>query len=382
MNSATRFARDVFTQQQIEIRICKDRFDRVQICDRVETDLWICPGFIDLQVNGYGGIDLNDDSCTAQDVSHLVSKLASLGTTTFLPTLITAKQSDLLSRIRTIVNARRLFPSAEHAIPCIHLEGPNISPLDGYRGAHPLEAVRAPSLLEFDELQRAAEGLIGLVTLSPHWPGSADYISALTQRGVAVSIGHTDASPDMIRDAVEAGASLSTHLGNGIAAQLPRHPNPIWTQLADDRLTATLIADGVHLSTDVLKAMIRAKGVERTVLVSDSVSLAGSLPGHYQSNIGQAVVVERDGSIRMPENGLLAGSGIALVDAVRFAAAVPGFSLRDAIQMATINPARFLKQRRSHTAVDQPADFILIKWKPGEVDFEIVETFVQGRVHH
>ena len=217
------------------------------------------------------------------------------------------------------------------------------------------------------------------MTFSPHWNESEDFIRALCERGVVVSIGHTHASPEQIRAAVEAGATLSTHLGNGIAAQLPRHPNPIWTQLAEDRLAATFIADGVHLSADIFRSMLRAKTIERAILVSDSVALAGSPPGDYLAEIGGAVAIQPDGSIRMRDSGLLAGSGIALKDAIARAPALGGCTLADALRMATVNPAAALQLEAGSLKVGASADIVLFHWREGSHALEIVEVKVRGK---
>jgi N-acetylglucosamine-6-phosphate deacetylase len=191
-------------------------------------DLWISAGLIDLQVNGYAGLDFNGEDIVPQTVVELVEAMLTTGVTCFAPTVITAPEAVILHSLRVIADAREGDSLAAACIPFVHMEGPHISPIDGYRGAHPQESVRPPSLAEFDRWQEACGGLVGLVTLSPHFEESEEYISSLTARGVHVSIGHTHASPEQIRNAVVAGARLSTHLGNGIAPQIPRHPNPIW----------------------------------------------------------------------------------------------------------------------------------------------------------
>ncbi|AFL89187.1 N-acetylglucosamine-6-phosphate deacetylase [Terriglobus roseus DSM 18391] len=371
--------RDALTLETIEIEVLDTRVASIRPYSGNVDDLWLAPGLVDLQVNGYGGIDLNAAACDAQAIERLTLLLASRGTTAYLPTVITAAHPEMESRLRTIAEARRNSTVVAHAVPGVHLEGPSISPIDGYRGAHAAEHVRPPSLTEFESLQVAADGLIKLVTLSPHWPDVATYIRALRDRGVTVALGHTHASPEQICAAVDAGAQLSTHLGNGIAAELPRHPNPIWTQLAEDRLTATFIADGVHLPADVLRVMLRAKGIERSVLVSDSVALAGSKPGLYHSPIGGDVIVGADGSVRMRDTGLLAGSGIALKDAVALAAGLPGSSLRDAVRMATEIPGGFLNAPCGRLAVGSSADLLLFRWSAADDTLALIEVLVEGR---
>ncbi|MES2390304.1 MAG: amidohydrolase family protein [Acidobacteriota bacterium] len=371
--------RDVLSLDFIEVDVEDTSIRAIRETQAIEDGVWICPGFVDLQVNGYGGIDLNSDTCDSDAVCQLVEKLASLGSTTFLPTIITASHAAMTARLAVIAEAHRRFAQVRHAVPCIHLEGPCISPLAGYRGAHPRADVREPSLVEFHALQRAAEGLIKMVTLSPHWQDAPEFIRALCDDGVIVSIGHTHASPEQIRAAADAGATLCTHLGNGIAAELPRHPNPLWSQLADDRLTATLIADGVHIPDEVLRVAIRAKGLDRVLLVSDSVSLAGSAPGRYHSVIGQDVEVGLDGSIRMGDTGLLAGSGIALKDAVAHVAGLQGCTLRDAVRMATVNPCGFLRDREGLLCEGAPADLLLLRWSTEKRALELVDVLVLGR---
>lgn len=375
------FGRDPATLGSLEIQI---EGDLISVIEEVRTptasnsDCWIAPGLVDLQVNGYRGIDLNADTICAEAVLDLTKNLANAGTTTWLPTIVTASHEDTLARLRVIASARALYPEVKHAIAAIHLEGPSISPQDGYRGAHSVTDIRPPLIAEFDRLQSAANGIIRLVTFSPHWQESTAYIRALKERGVIVAIGHTNASPAQIHAAVDAGATLSTHLGNGIAPELPRHPNPIWTQLAEDRLTATLIADGAHLSSEIFRVMLRAKTIDRAILISDSVSLAGAPQGEYQSPIGGSVLIGKDGAIRMPGTGLLAGSGIALQEAVARAPHLGACTLAGAIRMATHNPAVALGIARGCLHPGASADIILFRWNESDRNLQIADVLVRG----
>lgn len=310
-----------------------------------QTDAWLSPGLVDLQVNGYGGCDLNDDAVDADVVVALVSKVVATGTTTFLPTIITTSEKRIVRALRAIAEARRVSPLAAHVIPFVHLEGPHISPNDGARGAHSLEYVRPPDLAEFERWQQASDNLVGMVTLSPHWQNTTEYIAALAGKGILVALGHSDATPEQIHAAAIAGARLSTHLGNGIARTLTRHPNLLWAQLADDRLTATFIADGHHLPPDTLQAMMRAKGMERSILVSDSVALAGMPPGTYNSPIGNHVKLRADGRLSMAGTEFLAGAACSLSHAVAYLANSTICSTQDAFRMATSNPGRLVGGR-------------------------------------
>lgn len=336
---------------------------------------WLSPGLIDLQINGYQGFDLNADNLTSDTVIDLSRSVLATGVTTFLPTIITASEEKIIACLRAIAAARQLNPALRHMIPGVHVEGPHLSSEDGPRGAHSREHIRPPSMAEFDRWQRASGGLVKLVTLSPHFEEAPSYIATLHTRGVLVSIGHTHASPDQIHAAVDAGATLSTHLGNGVADPLPRHPNLLWTQLAEDRLTAMFIADGHHLPSDTLKVMLRAKGLDRAILVSDVVALGGRLPGLYETQVGGLVELTPDGRLSLPGTRFLAGSIVPLKDAVA-RLATTDLSLSEVLRLATQNPARVLG-RAGKLQVGAPGDLIRFTWEPS-AGIQIKSALVQG----
>ncbi|MBF9235393.1 N-acetylglucosamine-6-phosphate deacetylase [Microvirga alba] len=344
----------------------------------VASSHYLAPGLIDLQVNGYAGLDLNDGTLTPERVGALAAKMLAVGVTTFLPTLITASEADIVRALSAIAAARRLDPLVAGMVPFVHVEGPSISPEDGPRGAHPLAHVRPPSLDEFARWQKAGNNLVGLVTLAPEHEGALDYIRALTSRGVHVAIGHTAADQSRIHEAAEAGAVLSTHLGNGAAATLPRHPNFLWSQLADDRLTASFIADRHHLPADTFKAMVRAKGLERSVLVSDAVSLAGMPPGRYDQPVGGSVEVSAEGRVGVTGTPYLAGAGLPLCANVAIAISMAGLSLANGLALATRNPGRYVGGR-GRLEVGARADLVLFDWQDGASRLDIAATFVEGR---
>ena len=341
-------------------------------------DCWLSPGLFDLQVNGYAGVDLNDGALTEESFRTLAATLASLGVTRFLPTLITAGDERLLDALATIATACDNDPLLAAAVPGIHVEGPFISPDDGPRGAHPLEHVRVPSLSEVDRWQRSSGNRVSLLTLSPHWPGSAVFIRSVTHKGIQVALGHTAASHAEIIDAVDAGARLSTHLGNGAAATLPRHPNVIWSQLAENRLMASFIADSHHLPRETLVAMIRAKGVQRCILVSDTAALGGMPAGHYSAVIGGEVELSPDGRLSIAGTPYLAGAARPLPDGIAHCASLDGISLADALSMATHNPGSLLGIARS-LSVGEPADMIQYQWQPGDPTLTMLEIVRNGR---
>jgi N-acetylglucosamine-6-phosphate deacetylase len=325
--------------QTIEISIRNGVIEAIRSCT-TNGDLWLSPGLVDLQVNGYGGEDVNLDGLDPATIISLTHKMIANGVTTYLPTIITASEEKIIANLRAIQEARRLSKLVAQCVPYVHIEGPHISQQDGYRGAHPVEHIRPPTIAEFDRWQHASGNLVGMVTVSPHFCGTEAYIFHLVSQRVHVALGHTHASAEEIRNAVNAGARLSTHLGNGIASMIPRHPNAIWSQLADDRLTAMLIADGHHLPADTLKAMIRAKGIERAILVSDAVSVAGLPPAIYDTVVGGRVQLDSTGRLSLAGTPYLAGAASALKTGVARAMTMTGISLAESVRMATENPGR------------------------------------------
>ena len=321
------------------------------------ADDWVAPAFWDIQTNGRCGTSFSSPNLTVDQVVAIVRAQATLGTARLCPTLITADRHSLLHGVGTIARACEGFPDVDAMILGIHLEGPSISEVDGYRGAHPREAVRGPSLDEFDELWEAAGGRISLITLAPERPGALAFIRAVVERGVVVALGHTAADGATIARAVEAGAALSTHLGNGIASPLDRHPNPIWDQAADDRLWASLIADGHHLGPSILRSLVRVKSPGRIILVSDASPLAGLPPGRYDD-----WEVDATGKIVVAGTSYLAGSNQGIEVGINTLIRVAGLSLEQAIATATIHPGRLLGKVEPAIEAGQAANLIRFGW--------------------
>lgn len=261
----------------------------------------------------------------------------------------------------------------------VHVEGPHIAPEDGPRGAHPAADVRAPDVAEFDRWQHAAGGLVKLVTLSPHWPEAPAYVRHLAKAGVSVSLGHTSADAAQIAAAVEAGATLSTHLGNGSHALLNRRHNHLWPQLADDRLTAMFIADGHHLTPAQLKVMLRAKGLGRSLVVSDTVALGGLPAGKYETPIGGKVELRADGFLAIDDGtgNYLAGAASPMVAAIPVLVNQVGLTLGEAVALMTQAPGRILGGR-GVLAVGQPADLVAFRWDGSAARPEVDGVWVRG----
>ena len=343
---------------------------------RHEEQGWLSAGFVDLQVNGYAGEDVNADTVEQESFARLTEKLLGLGVTTFLPTLITSSEEKTAAVLHAISAARKRYRFVANAIPYVHLEGPHISATDGPRGAHPAKHVRPPSLDEFKRWQAASDGLVGMITLSPHFAEVEQYIAAVSKAGVHVAIGHTDATPEQLHRAVSAGASLSTHLGNGIGTVIPRHSNVLWPQMAEDRLSATLIADGHHLPGEVFKSLVRVKGVHRSILVSDTVAVAGMAAGKYETPVGGRVELNASGRLSLAGTDLLAGATLPLKDGVARAMKMAEISLGDSVKMATENPGRFAGGR-GRVRAGIRAD--LIRFSMDEVESRIETVILAGR---
>jgi N-acetylglucosamine-6-phosphate deacetylase len=258
------------------------------------------------------------------------------------------------------------------------VEGPHICTEGGPRGAHPKRWVRPPDLDEFHRWQDAARGHVRLVTLAPEWPGAPAYIESLSAAGVTVAIGHTGAGAQQIAEAIAAGATLSTHLGNGAHRRLPRHPNYIWDQLADDRLAASLIADGIHLPASFLAVAARAKGPSRVILVTDASAPASVSPGVY--HLGrQTIRLTADRRV-VTRRDRLAGSALRMDEAIGNVMRLAGTSLADALTMVTTTPARVGRvpgRTRGLRAGDR-ADLVRFAIDADTGRVEIQETYVSG----
>ncbi|MDP9170734.1 MAG: amidohydrolase family protein [Acidobacteriota bacterium] len=366
---------DVATGQPIEVEFEKT-ITSVRVLEEAADDApWLAPGFVDLQVNGFAGIDFNNPNASLADLSRAVDTILRTGVTRLLPTVITGSPDDMRACLRRLRQAQSELPRGA-AIVGFHVEGPAIGPDDGPRGAHPARWVRPPSLEEFRRWQEATDGNIRLITLSPHWPEAPAFIAAVTKEGVTASIGHTGASAEAVEAAVDAGATLSTHLGNGAHAVLRRHPNYLWDQLAEDRLSASFIVDGIHVGQAFLRTALRAKTVPRTVLVTDASAPAGAAPGRYRLGEQEADLTA-DGRVVLAGTDKLAGSALHMNDAIMNVVRLGGLSLRDAVQTATLNPARILglEGRQEGLVPGQIADIVAFR---ADQQMRIVSVYLDG----
>ncbi len=350
------------TQQVIDVTLEDGVIVRIDPAEDIADAPWLAPAFFDLQINGCHGTSFNAPDLTPDGIRHVVHVCRSHGISQLFPTLITGSFDALAHGFRTLHQACAEEPELARAIVGYHLEGPYISPIDGPRGAHPREHVRAPNWDEFQRWQDAAGGRIRLVTLAPEHEGAIAFITKLSQARIVVALGHTNAAQDDIRAAIDAGARLSTHLGNGAHAVLPRHPNYIWEQLAADELWASVIADGHHLPAAVVKCIARVKTPSRTILTCDAGSLAGSPPGVYRQ-WGQEFEVLPTGKIVAPGTSFLAGSWDFTDACVSRAVRLAEVSLADAIDMAGARPRELCGLPGASLEVGSAANLMTYDWQ-------------------
>jgi N-acetylglucosamine-6-phosphate deacetylase len=341
------------------------------------TGLYVAPGFIDIQVNGFAAVDYNNPATPHEEIERSLHVLFSTGVTRFYPTVITGPRERMAGALRNLAAARQALRDGE-AMDGFHVEGPFICAEDGPRGAHTKQWVRRPDLDEYRGWQEATGGRIRIVTLSPEWPEASRFIEKITADGVVASIGHTQASAAQIRDAVSAGATLSTHLGNGAHGVMRRHPNYIWDQLAEDRLMADFIVDGIHLDAAFLKVALRAKTVDRSVLVTDAATPAAAAPGRYY--LGDHVVDHTaDGRVVLAGQDRLAGSALRMDRGIENLMRLAGLSLAEAVQLATVNAARAgrVPARTAGLAPGDRADLVQFGYDSGRI--EVAAVWMSGR---
>ena len=295
------------------------------------------PGFVDLQVNGFLGVDFSSEALTEEAFLHAGHALIACGTAAFLPTLITCTEARLHRNLTLIVKALDTDTTLARHVPGIHLEGPFISKEPGAVGAHNPAAVHAPDLALFDRLCMWSKGRLRLLTLAAELPGAAELACHAVKSGVAVSCGHQLAGPSDLAHLVEAGATALTHLGNGMPNLVHRHNNPLLAGLAEERMKILFIADGHHLPHHVLKVLARAAGAARLVATSDASPAAGLPPGTYNV-LGNTAVLEPNGKLHNPEKQCLVGSSATLLHCMNVLHGLGLFGLDDLVRIGFHNP--------------------------------------------
>lgn len=367
------------TEKPVSIFILGDKIIEVKEVKSLPKDsenVFVAPGLIDNQVNGFANVDFSGDELTADGILTATQAILKEGVTSFMPTLITNSHENLVRNFRILGEACSNYDLVNSCVPGFHLEGPYISPEDGFRGCHSAGHVRKPLWKEFEEYQAASGNRIIQVTIAPEVEGAPEFIKKCTSEGILVAIGHSNANAEQIKIAADNGAKLSTHLGNGCANMIHRHNNPLWPQLDDDRLTATIIADGNHLLPEEIRVFLKAKGAERIILTSDVIYLAGMAPGNYSFS-GMKVILKEDGTLLNAEQNVLAGASFPLRKGVENIMKFTGMRVGDAIRLATENVARvFNLKDRGTLKPGNTADLILFEIR--EENLHIKETYKGG----
>lgn len=387
---------DVFSGRAVRVRIEGGLVADVRPT-RSAADLpYLAPGFFDIQVNGFRGRDYSAEDLAPEHVHQVTADLAAAGVTRHLPTIITGPREQVRRNLSVIAAAVESSQELRQAIPGIHLEGPYICAEDGPRGAHDAAFVRDAQWEELSAWQEAARGMIRLVTLAPERPGALELIRRAAEAGLRLAIGHTGAAPAVIAEAVQAGASLSTHLGNGSHGLIPRLKNYIWEQLACDELQASIITDGFHLPDSVIRTFWRTKGKDRIILTSDVAVMGGLGPGVYSWG-GVRVEVFPDGHLGLAGTEYLAGAAHLLDWDIPRCLAAAGCSLAEAIGACTVNPCRYLGLARTSAEGSAgtkegpaggcgrlepgaPAHIVQFRWQAGDRRLGVEQTIRGGQV--
>jgi N-acetylglucosamine-6-phosphate deacetylase len=343
--------------------------------DSTLQNLYIAPGLIDIQINGYMGVDFSNQQLSPADIRKVIRSLWKVGVTSFLPTVVPNEPAKMRNSFRLLAGILK-DEKIRLSIPGLHLESPYISPAQGYRGAHLEKNIRLPDWDEFQDFQNASGNNIRIITVAPEVKGAIPFIMKCRESGLIVSLGHHNGRTEDIQAATGAGASLSTHLGNGCANMIDRHLNPIWPQLANPELTATIIVDGFHLTKEEVYCFHKIKGTGKTILVSDAVDLAGLPPGNYTRR-EKNLVLTPDNVVKFPDQNVLAGAAAPLSAGLGNIMAFTGCSLAEAIQMASTNPSRLLHlDHLGEIRQGMRADLILFRIVDQKI--EIVKTFLAG----
>lgn len=340
-----------------------------ELSDPALMNTYIAPGFIEHQVYGYMSYSFVGENLSVAPVREITHKFWEHGVTTYLPTLTTNDGGRMLKSFAVLVKATKDQEIAL-SVPGFHVEGPYISPIDGFRGAHIPKWIRKPDWQEFEKWYEATNHKILEITIAPELEGAMDFIGKCREKNIVVALGHHNGSAENIRQAVDLGASVSTHLGNGCANMIHRHENPLWVQLADDRLAASIIVDGFHLRPEEVNTFYKVKGADNTILVSDVISLAGMPAGTYRNETSE-VVVTPEGKVMMPSENVLAGASFLLTRGIENVMDFTQCSLADAIKMTSKNPAKLLGlSDRGEIRPGKRADIVLFTMNGNKIEIQ------------
>lgn len=356
------------TLERVQVEVSDGRIVSLRTVQGVDENLpWIAPGLFDIQVNGAVGHEMSSASLSKEGVYATLDKMLRDGVFRCCLTLTTNASETMIASARTIADALDERPEYRSVVAGIHLEGPFISTAEGAVGAHPKKYCVPYSRDLILEIQEACRGLVKLVTLSPEYPNVGDFVRFLRSKGIVVAIGHTNAIGAQLNEAVCAGAKLSTHLSNATRHLLPKWENYFFGQLADDRLCASLIVDGFHISPQLVRIIVRAKGLERLILISDQSPLAGFPPGKYSTELCE-LEIQPNGKVTLSgDPNLLACASYPVSNGIENLATIENLPLSKVYPLATTSPARLLGVSKFSSGdgdflqIGGFADFVLFK---------------------
>jgi len=330
---------------------------------------FIIPGFIDMHVHGGGGSDVMDGKHEA--VEEVAATHSRFGTTAFLPTTMTMSKDKIIGSLKSI-NEVFVKGTRTAEILGIHLEGPYINPEK--KGAQKEKDIKRASIKEFLEFNQASGNLIRIVTIAPEMPGMIDFIRWLYKHKIIASVGHSSATYEQVQKGIRAGLSHVTHTFNAMSGLNHHKPGVVGAALSSPELILEMIADGIHVLPVVVKILIQAKGIEKVVLITDAMRATSKPEGIY--NLGGQEVTVTKGQVRL-KDGTLAGSVLTMDKAVRNMIDMVGVSLKEAIQMATINPAKCLgvEDEKGSLETGKDADIVILDKK-----LKVKLTMVGGKI--
>ncbi|MEA2015781.1 MAG: N-acetylglucosamine-6-phosphate deacetylase [Actinomycetota bacterium] len=359
----------ISNEKIMDIRNEKD-IDSTKEADIIDaSDKYVVPGFIDIHMHGGGGFDAMDGN--AEAIRKIAAAHSRFGTTAFLPTTMTMSRDKIT---RSLKGIRKAFEEGGTAaeILGIHMEGPYINV--SRKGAQKEEEIKEASVEEFLEFEKVSGNLIRIITMAPEIPGALDFIKWLHEKGIIVSIGHTEATYEEVQESISAGASHVTHTFNAMSGLNHRKPGVVGAALTSPELMIEMIADGVHLHPAVMKIIVRTKEMEKIILITDAMRAAGMPDGLYELGGQEVIVADGQASLK---DGTIAGSVLTLDKAVRNMVNLVGVSLPEAARMATVNPAKRLgiEDRKGSIETGKDADIVIL-----DKNLEVDTTIAKGMV--
>ena len=369
-------ARHYATGEPVRVSWRQGIITRIEVAPALaELDVWLAPTLVDLQVNGFAGVDFQRDHLTVEQLLAATRALRAAGCTRFLLTLVTDEWPKLTARLRRLRKLRSASGELQHAIAGWHIEGPFLSGEPGFHGAHNPALMLDPAPEHIGELRAIADTDPLLLTMAPERKGALEAIARAKSLGVKVSLGHTNASADILQRAVAAGATGFTHLGNACPQQLDRHDNILWRALDTPGLTISLIPDQIHVSPALFRLVHNALSREAIYYTTDAMAAAGAPPGRYTLGALE-VEVGAEQIVRQPSQNNYAGSALRPIDGVMRASQMLGCDWRRVWDSFSVCPSGFMGIRHGLT-MSGPADFCLVQTDDAG-QLQSLRVFVRG----